>query len=64
MSDSENTRKHALECLRLASDLTQLASETRNPDLKAHCVRMSKVWTNQAEQSLIGSVRLRSVSYH
>jgi len=48
VSDSNYEQKRALECLRLASDLTQLSSETLNPDLKAHCVRMADVWTDRA----------------
>jgi len=43
MSDSENDNKFELECLRLASDLKQLANDTLNPDLKAHCVRSGEV---------------------
>ena len=34
MSDSGSHRKRELECLRLASDLIQLDTETLNPDLK------------------------------
>jgi hypothetical protein len=64
MSDSENDRKHELECLRLASDLTQLAAETLNPDLKSLCLRMANIWTDQAEQGPIGNIPLRSVSHH
>ena len=49
MSDSENDNKLKLECLRLASDLKQLANETLNPILKAHCLQMTKecsgLWT-------------------
>jgi hypothetical protein len=48
VSDSNHEQERALECLRLASDLTQLSRETLNPDLKAHCVRMADVWTDQA----------------
>jgi hypothetical protein len=50
MSDTESERQRELECLRLASELTQLATETVNPDLKAHCVRLARIWTQQAEQ--------------
>ena len=65
MSDSENDRKRELECLRLASDLTRLATETLNPELKAHCLRMAKIWTGQAEQGPIANIiPLQSVSYH
>lgn len=51
MSDSDDELKRDLECLRLASDLTQLASDTLNPDLRAHCFRMAKVWSTQARHS-------------
>jgi hypothetical protein len=64
MSDSENDRKRELECLRLASDLIQLATEILNPDLKAHCLRMAEIWSDQADQGPIGNIPLRSVSYH
>lgn len=47
MSDSESDHKRDLECLRLASDLTQLAKATPHPDLKAHCLRMAEEWTAQ-----------------
>jgi hypothetical protein len=50
MSDSENDSKRVLECLRLASDLKQLANDTLNPDLKAHCLRMAKQWSDEAEE--------------
>ena len=49
MSDSENDNKFELECLRLASDLKQLANDTLNPDLKAHRVRMAKHWSGEAD---------------
>jgi hypothetical protein len=49
MSDSENDSKRMLECLRLASDLNQLANDTLNPDLKAHCLRMAKQWSGEAD---------------
>jgi hypothetical protein len=64
MSDSENDRKHELECLRLASDLTLLATETLSPDLKAHCLRMAVRLTDQAEQGAIGNIPLQSISYN
>lgn len=50
MSDSNDDRKRDLECLRLASDLTQLANDIINPNLKAHCHRMAKVWSREAEK--------------
>jgi hypothetical protein len=50
VSDSNYDRKRELECLRLASDLMHLAADTVNPHLKAHCVRMAKVWSAEAEE--------------
>jgi hypothetical protein len=50
MSDSESDRKSDLECLRLASDLMEMATQTLNPDLKAHCLRMARAWTDQVER--------------
>jgi hypothetical protein len=47
VSDSNYEQKRELECLRLASDLTQLSRETLNPDLQAHCLRMAGVWTDR-----------------
>jgi hypothetical protein len=52
VSDSNNEQKRALECLRLASDLMQLSGETLNPNLRAHCLRMAGVWTDQAALGL------------
>jgi hypothetical protein len=52
MSDSNDRRddeKRDLECLRLASDLRQLAKETLDPELKAHCLRMAKQWSDEAD---------------
>jgi hypothetical protein len=51
MSASNDDRKRELECLRLASDLMQLASDTPNPYLKAHCLRMAKIWCSEAEKN-------------
>ena len=50
MSGSENDSKLELECLRLASDLKQLANQTLNPDLKAHCIRIAKQWAGEADE--------------
>ena len=41
-NDRHDDQKRELECLRLASDLTQIAKETLDPDLKAYCLRMAK----------------------
>jgi hypothetical protein len=53
MSDSNDRRddqKRELECLRLASDLRQLAKETLDPDLKTHCLRMAKHWSGEGDE--------------
>jgi hypothetical protein len=64
MSDSNNEQKHALECLRLASDLMQLSKETLNPNLKAHCLRMAGVWTDQAAPGSTDDPALPNQSAH
>ncbi|MBR1269762.1 hypothetical protein JQ629_19810 [Bradyrhizobium sp. AUGA SZCCT0222] len=48
MLDSESDRKRDLECLRLASDLIELASMSLTPELKAQCLRMAAELTEQA----------------
>ncbi len=50
MSGSENDSKLELECLRLASDLRQLAKETLDPALKAHCLRMAMQWSGEVDE--------------
>jgi hypothetical protein len=64
MSDSDNERRLELECLRLASDLTHVAKGTLNQDLKAHCLRMAKIWSDRAEQGVIATIPVLSASYH
>ena len=48
--------KRELECLRLASELLHLASNTVNPDAKAHCLEMAMVWSREAEKKLAACV--------
>jgi hypothetical protein len=53
MSESNDRRdyeRRELECLRLASDLRQLAKDTLDPELKAHCLRMAKQWSDEADE--------------
>jgi hypothetical protein len=53
MSDSNDRRddeRRELECLRLASDLRQLAKDTLDPELKAHCLRMAKHWSGEGDE--------------
>ena len=64
VSDTKNQRKRELECLRLASDLRQLGRDTLNPDLRAHCVRMAKLWTAQTDRGSLGNSSVQSVLYH
>ena len=50
MPDSENDSKSALERLRLASDLRQLAKETSDPDLSDQYLRMAKQWSGEVDE--------------
>jgi hypothetical protein len=49
-NDRRDDRKRELECLRLASDLRQLAKETLDPDLRAHCLRIAKQGSDEADE--------------
>jgi hypothetical protein len=49
VSQADYLRKHALECLRLASACTQLVGDVRSPTLQRHFLGMAKAWTMQAE---------------
>jgi hypothetical protein len=60
----EDERKRQLECLRLASDLVQLASNSLDPYLKANCLRMAQAWSAQAEEARRPTTRLGSFSIH
>jgi hypothetical protein len=48
VSESDYSRKHELECMRMASDCMQLAGDLQNPALQSHFVRMARVWTDLA----------------
>ena len=50
MSDSEKQRKSQLECLRLASELEQLARETSDPNVKANFLRGAEMWAHRANE--------------
>ena len=50
VSESDNSRKHALECLRLEADCMQLAGVVRGPALQTHFVRMAGEWSSLAVQ--------------
>lgn len=47
MSGADSELKRDLECLRLASDFMQLSRDALNPDLRAHCIRMAKYWSDR-----------------
>ena len=47
MSGADNELKLDLECLRLASDFMQLSRDALSPDLRAHCIRMAKYWSDR-----------------
>jgi hypothetical protein len=49
LSHSNDDQKRELECLRLASDLKQLANDHLSPDLKAHCLAMARFWSGDAD---------------
>ena len=48
MSDLDNSRKIELECLRLAAECAQLASDLEKL-LGAHFFRMGRIWTAQTD---------------
>jgi hypothetical protein len=64
LSDSESDLKRELECLRLASEFTQMAGKTHNPDLKVRFLRMARHWTDQTDRCTTGNVPMQIVSYH
>jgi hypothetical protein len=43
MSQSDNSRKHAQECMRFEADCMQLAEDVRSAALQAHFDRMANV---------------------
>jgi hypothetical protein len=49
-NDRRDEGKRELECMRLASDLRQLAKETLDPDLKARFLRIAKQWSDEADE--------------
>jgi hypothetical protein len=51
VSESDNLRKHELECMRLAADCMQLAGDVHSPTLQRHFLWMASVLTAQAERS-------------
>ena len=52
---SESLQKHALECLRLQADCMELAVQIGVPHLRAHFVRMARMWAAMADSELLAS---------
>jgi hypothetical protein len=51
MRSASGWRKYELECLRLASDCSQLARDAPSPKWKSHFARMAEVWRAGAERN-------------
>ncbi len=49
VSRSDNSRKHALECLRLEADCLQLAREVESPALRSYFTDLAKEWSAMAD---------------
>jgi hypothetical protein len=52
MSVSDDQRKRDLECLRLASECRQLASDVESSVRQLRLLRMASVWTSLTEREL------------
>ena len=50
MSETENLKKFALNCMRLAAECRGLANDVSEPDLREHFVRLANRWTELADQ--------------
>jgi hypothetical protein len=48
MSESDYSRKYALECMRMAADCMQLAGDVQNPASQSHFVRIARTWSELA----------------
>ena len=60
MSESDYSRRHALECLRMAADCMQLAGDVQNPALQSHFARMARVWSDLAVRGPNADTRTES----
>ncbi len=58
MFDRDEERRLELQCLRLAADFLQIASDTLNPDLKIQCLRMARIWAEQAPTERVAPLSL------
>jgi hypothetical protein len=50
VSDTNDLRKHTLECMRLAADCMQLVGDVHSPALQRHFLRMASVWRTLADR--------------
>lgn len=50
-----DSRKHALECLRLAAECRNLAADFSSPQLKAHFLRMAAEWEERVNEPHTGN---------
>jgi hypothetical protein len=50
MSESDKIQEYALMCMRLAAECKGLAAKLPEPDLKAHFLRMGRLWVERADQ--------------
>ena len=50
MSESDNLRKHDLDCLRLASDLIQLGNRAPSHALKSYLLQLAQTCTRLVER--------------
>lgn len=48
MSGYNESKKYALECLRLASDCAQLSRDITDPALRKHYAQMAQMWQDKA----------------
>jgi hypothetical protein len=60
VSDSDNSRKRALECMRLVADCMQLAGDVHSPIMQSHFLRMASEWRTLADEGP-GDTRTRNL---
>jgi len=48
MPESDNVQKHALACMRMATECRDLAADVPEPELKAHFIHLASMWTELA----------------
>jgi hypothetical protein len=60
VSESDYSRKHALECMRMAADCMQLAGDVQNPASQSRFVRMARLWSDLAVRGPNADTRTES----